>query len=90
MLEALIALAVLGGFFILRAIAATWVFFYILPEGDRCPICDAVTLRIESKGWNTIFPWFRSSWCLDCGWHGLLRSGPVSPTEVGKKELVRK
>jgi hypothetical protein len=90
MLEALVALAVLGGFFVLRAIAATWVFFYLLPEGDRCPNCDAVTLRIESKGFNRVFPWFRSSWCLDCGWHGLLRVGPLSPTPKPDESLTPK
>ena len=25
---------------------------YLLPEGDRCPNCDAVTLRVQSRGWN--------------------------------------
>jgi hypothetical protein len=61
------------GFFILRAIAATVIFFFILPAGDRCPMCDAHTFRIQSKGWNLLMPWFRTSWCADCGWEGLLR-----------------
>jgi hypothetical protein len=87
--EAIAALLVLGGFFVLRAVAATWVFFYILPEGDRCPNCDAVTLRVQSKGWNTLFPKFRTSWCVDCGWHGLLRHGPLTPTS-SSTELARK
>ena len=90
MLEAVVALVVLGGFFILRAIAATWVFFYLLPDGDRCPNCDAVTIRVESKGWNTIFPWFRTSWCLDCGWHGLLRAGPMTPTKTRDESLAER
>jgi hypothetical protein len=63
------------GFFILRAIAATIIFFFILPAGDRCPMCDAHTFRIQSKGWNLLMPWFRTSWCADCGWEGLLRRG---------------
>lgn len=61
------------GFFVLRAIAATIIFFFILPAGDRCPMCDAHTFRIQSKGWNLLMPWFRTSWCSDCGWEGLLR-----------------
>lgn len=88
MLEAFIALAVIGGFFLLRAIAATWVFFYLLPDGDRCPICDAITIRVESRGWNTVFPWFRTSWCLDCGWHGLLRKGPLTPAKSPDESLA--
>lgn len=65
-------------FFILRAIAATWVFLFLLPRGDRCPNCDEVTLRVESAGWNRVLPWFRTSWCYRCGWEGLLRPGPVT------------
>jgi hypothetical protein len=68
------------GFFILRAIAATIIFFFILPAGDRCPMCDAHTFRIQSKGWNLLMPWFRTSWCADCGWEGLLRRGPEAST----------
>jgi hypothetical protein len=64
------------GFFVLRAIAATVIFFFILPTGDRCPMCDAQTFRIQSKGWNLLMPWFRTSWCAECGWDGLLRHGP--------------
>ncbi|MDB4882953.1 MAG: hypothetical protein JWL95_1719, partial [Gemmatimonadetes bacterium] len=30
------------GFFLLRGVAATVIFFFLLPEGDRCPNCDAV------------------------------------------------
>lgn len=67
------------GFFVLRAIAATVIFFFILPAGDRCPMCDAHTFRIQSKGWNLLMPWFRTSWCADCGWEGLLRHGPSAP-----------
>jgi hypothetical protein len=89
MLEAVLALVILGGFFILRGIAATVIFFYLLPAGDRCLNCDAVTVRVESKGWNSILPWFRTSWCLECGWHGLLRHGPLTPSPATDKSLVR-
>lgn len=66
------------GFFILRAVAATWIFLFLLPGGDRCPNCDEVTLRVQSRGWNRLLPWFRTSWCFRCGWEGLLRNGPVT------------
>ena len=52
MSDAVIFAVIFVGFFILRFIAATVVFFFILPEGDRCPNCDAVTLRVKSRGWN--------------------------------------
>jgi hypothetical protein len=67
------------GFFVLRAIAATIVFYFLLPENDRCPICDEQTLRVSEPAWNRLLPWFRTSWCYRCGWEGLLRpsSGAV-------------
>jgi hypothetical protein len=63
------------GFFVLRAIAATIVFYFLLPENDRCPICDEPTLRVSEPAWNRVLPWFRTSWCYRCGWEGLLRPG---------------
>jgi hypothetical protein len=89
MLELVLALLILGGFFILRGIAATVIFFYLLPEGDRCPNCDGVTIRVQSKAWNSMLPWFRTSWCLECGWHGLLRHGPLTQTPATDRSLIR-
>ena len=71
---------IFGGFFVLRGIAATVFFLYLLPRGDRCPNCDAVTLRVQSRGWNLLLPRFRTSWCYECNWQGLLRPGPLSPS----------
>ena len=83
--EAVIFVLIFGGFFILRAIAATVFFYFILPEGDRCPNCDAPTLRVQSPGWNRLVPQVRTSWCYECEWHGLLRHGPLTPTEASPK-----
>lgn len=85
MWNAILCILIIGGFFILRAVLATVFFFYLLPKGDRCPNCDAVTLRVQSRGWNLFFPKFRTSWCYECGWHGLLRHGPLSaPTATAE------
>ena len=93
MSDAVIFAVIFVGFFVLRLIAATVVFFFILPEGDRCPNCDAVTLRVKSRGWNLVMPWFRTSWCYECGWHGLLRHGhltPNAPVAERSKQGTRK
>jgi hypothetical protein len=71
-----------GGFFVVRCIAATFFFLMILPVGVRCPHCDAVTVRIQSRGWNLLMPWFRTSWCYECGWEGLLRHCEPAPTHA--------
>ena len=88
MSDAVIFVLIFAGFFVLRGVAATVVFFYLLPEGDRCPNCDAVTLRVQSSVWNRLLPRFRTSWCYECGWHGMLRRGPLSPVEPAH-ELTR-
>ena len=77
---------VLVAFFVLRIVVATVVFFFILPDGDRCPICDEVTLRVQSRGWNTLMPWFRTSWCIRCNWEGLHRHGPAIPAAASAIE----
>ena len=79
MTDTVIFTLVFVGFFVLRAVAATVFFYCILPEGDRCPNCDAVTLRLQSRGWNFLVPGLRASWCFECDWHGLLRKRPLTP-----------
>ena|SRR2546423_8418806 len=78
MSDILIFAIVFVAFFILRAIAATVVFYYMLPESDRCPMCDEPTLRVSEPAWNIMLPWFRTSWCYRCGWEGLLRPGSLT------------
>jgi len=78
-----------GGLFVLRIVAATMIFLWILPRGDRCPNCDAVTIRVQA---NILVRWIRSlrsSWCLVCGWRGMLRVGPITPQESKSKALVK-
>lgn len=82
MWDTILCITIVGGFFVLRAILATVFFYYLLPEGDRCPNCDAPTLRLQSRRWNLVMRRYRPSWCYTCGWHGLLRSGPLTPTST--------
>lgn len=82
MWDTVIFTLVFAGFFIIRGIVATIFFYYILPDGDRCPNCDAVTLRVQSPVWNVLMPSVRTSWCFECDWHGLLRRGPLSPASI--------
>ena len=55
---------------------ATKAFIAMIPDGDRCTICEGATLPIERSGWwRVLGPQFRRSWCLECGWEGVLRRG---------------
>lgn len=78
MSDAVIVAVVFVGFFVLRAVAATIVFYFLLPKSDRCPMCDEPTIRVASPAWNVLLPWFRTSWCYGCGWEGLLRPGALT------------
>lgn len=85
MSDAAIFIIVFVGLFVARICAATFVFYLILPRGDRCPNCDAPTIRVQSKGMNRVMPWFRTSWCMACNWSGVLRHGPLSPEGTTKE-----
>ena len=73
MSDAALFVIVFGGLFVLRGVAATVVFLWILPDGVRCPQCDAETLRVEPGAVMRLLRSFRASWCLDCGWRGVHR-----------------
>lgn len=77
------------GLFVLRIILATIFFALILPNDARCPMCDATTLRIESA-FDKVLPWFRRSWCLRCGWHGVLRRGAIAEEATRTEILTRR
>ena len=81
MSDAAIFVLVFGGLVVLRVVVATMFFFYILPAGDRCINCDAPTLRVQPARWHKLVPWLRPSWCYQCGWKGMLRTGELTPEE---------
>lgn len=76
------------GLFVLRIILATIFFALILPNDGRCPMCDATTLRLASA-FDKVLPWFRSSWCLRCGWQGVLRRGTIAEEATRTVTLTR-
>jgi hypothetical protein len=81
---------VFGGLFVLRIVAATIVFALLMPRSERCPDCDSDTEAVVSPLLDRFLPWFRRSWCLACGWEGVLRRSPVtSETESVEPEATR-
>ena len=89
MAYAILFTVVFVGLFVLRIILATIFFCLILPADDHCLMCDSPTLRIESK-FDRVLPWFRRSWCLRCGWHGVLRRGSVTEQPSHSETLTRR
>lgn len=70
----------------------TKAFILMIPDGDACPLCDGGTLPIERNGWwRVLGAQFRRSWCLDCGWEGVLRRSDLAtfftyPRAIAKSE----
>jgi hypothetical protein len=57
---------------------ATKAFILMIPDGDVCPMCDGATLAIQRDGWwRALGARFRRSWCIGCGWEGVLRRADV-------------
>lgn len=72
--DALIFIGVISALQITLFVLLTKVFFGMFPEGEQCPMCDGDTIAVERVGWWRLFARrFRRSWCLDCGWEGVLR-----------------
>lgn len=68
---------------------ATKAFVLMIPDGDRCVLCDGDTLAIQRDGWWRILGVrFRRSWCLRCGWEGVLRRSCV-PTMFAPVHPIR-
>ena len=82
MSDAAIFAIVFVSIFVLRIAAATLVFYWILPQNDRCPNCNAITLRMQSRGLVRWMRWLRSSWCIGCGW---TRNAPPRSGEARRR-----
>ena len=70
--------------FVLRIIAATFVYAWLLSEAPECPSCGGETLRIERRGIAWLFPRLRPSWCPDCAWEGMLQPARSDTTPAGQ------
>ena len=90
MSDAVLFTLLFAGIFTFRIIIATVAFLVILPRGDSCPNCDRSTVRIASFLFDRLLPWFRKSWCLTCGWHGLLRRGDITAPTPDRQLSARR
>ena len=66
--------------FILRIIAATFVYAWLLSDAPECPSCGDDTLHVEPRPFQRLFPKLRPSWCPSCGWEGMLHP-PTLPLQ---------
>jgi hypothetical protein len=71
------------------------VFVLILPRGDHCPMCDAVTVRVHAPALHRLRLPLVKRWCLVCGWDGVMRrassaesSGPQPGGQTATPAIV--
>lgn len=79
---------IFGGLFVLRIVAATIIFLVLLPRDGHCPNCDEPTTRVASLVCDRCLPWFRKSWCLRCGWEGIMRRSDKHAERVAAPDKV--
>ena len=59
--------------------------YVLLPRGPACPHCAAQLTLIRNTFLRRLLPLLEHRWCLECGWHGVVRRS----TEVGGGTLIR-
>lgn len=47
--------------------------YVLLPRGLGCPHCAAKLTLIRNNFLRRLVPPLEHRWCLECGWHGVVR-----------------
>ena len=47
--------------------------YVLLPRGPVCPHCAAHLTLIRNTLLRRLLPLIEHRWCLECGWHGIVR-----------------
>jgi len=47
--------------------------YVLLPHGPTCPHCAAELTQIRNIFLRRVLPLLEHRWCLECGWHGVVR-----------------
>ena len=49
------------------------VVYLILPATKTCPRCGTALATIRHPALRILLPTVKHSWCLECGWSGVVR-----------------
>ena len=47
--------------------------YVLLPRAPICPHCGAQLTMIRNTFLQRVVPLLERRWCLECGWHGVVR-----------------
>lgn len=67
--------------FALVAVAA----YLLLPRGSSCPRCATEMALIRRPLLRRLAPVLEHRWCLECGWHGVVRRTAAPPPGEGAR-----
>lgn len=70
----MLVVVVLFATVLLRAGIVLFVIYLILPATRACPRCGTALTRIRRPVWQALLPIVTHTWCLECGWSGLVRA----------------
>lgn len=73
--------------FVLRGIAATFVYAWLLSDAPDCPSCGSETLHVQPRAFQRLFPKLRPSWCPVCDWEGLLHPLPKAAAQAPRESV---
>ncbi len=59
---------------LLRLSLVALLTYVLLPRGPGCPHCGTPLTPIRNRLLRWILPWLEQRWCLECGWHGVVRA----------------
>lgn len=48
--------------------------YVLLPRAPACPHCGTQLTQIRNTFLRRILPRLEHRWCLECGWHGVVRA----------------
>lgn len=69
----MLVVAVLLVTVLLRFSLVAVLTYVLLPRGPTCPHCAAHLTMIRNTFLRRMLPLLEHRWCLDCGWHGVVR-----------------
>ena len=69
----MLIVAVLLATVLLRFSLVAVLTYVLLPRGPACPHCAAQLTLIRNTFLRRVLPLLEHRWCLECGWHGVVR-----------------
>jgi hypothetical protein len=69
----MLVVAVLIATVLVRVSLVAALTYVLLPRGPACPHCGLKLTLIRNTFLRRLLPLLERRWCLECGWHGVVR-----------------